>query len=157
MNGLYIGSFDMFTNGHLDILEQAICLFDKVYVVIGRNPIKKRRYSPESSMEFMHSALSSKPYFDKLELDITLRPATEYAILHRCQYLIRGIRNTTDYAYEENLANVYKEMLPEIKIIYFRSNLPHVSSTMIDELIHNDFCVNEYLPADRIILERYER
>lgn len=158
MNGLYIGSFDCFSNGHLDILEQAIPLFDKIYVAIGIAPHKKRRYTIESSLKYIHESIKDKPYANKIEIITTNDLAVDCAQKYNCSYLIRGIRNTTDYAYEENIATFFKKINKKINTIYFYTNLAYISSTAIDELIkHNrteDSLLYEFVPYQMDVLER---
>lgn len=157
MNGLYIGSFDCFSNGHLDILEQAIPLFDTIYIAIGVNPKKKRRYTIKSSTYYIEKALENKPYKNKIKVITTDKLAIDCALEYNCNYLIRGIRNTTDYAYEENMALFFKQINKKINTLYFYTNLAYVSSTAIDELVKHNKDINilkNFVPYDLAILEK---
>lgn len=145
-NALYIGSFDMFTNGHLDIIEQSINLFDKIYVVIANNPLKKRRFNIYIMKNIMEYVFSKKEYCNKIYLDITDELSIRYAEKNNCNYLIRGIRNNTDYNYEENLSIINNELNNNITTLYFRTKYPHISSTFVDEMYKHGENIEKYLP-----------
>lgn len=154
MNGLFIGSFDMFTNGHLETLEQAVPLFDTIFVVLAHNPLKSRTYTIESCKNAIKEAIINKVYSDKIIITDTDLLAVYFALNNGCQYLIRGIRNSTDYQYEEIIAAANNELCGTIQTIYFRSKHPEISSTMIREFIRYNIDVAKYLPYDISILER---
>lgn len=158
-NALYIGSFDMFTNGHLDIVKQALPLFDKIIICIASNPLKKRRYTVLSSLAFITSALE-KAEIDKTKVFVILSSddsqlATDIARTNSCDYIIRGLRNTSDYLFEEQIAQVYKAANPEIKIIYFYANT-NVSSSMVEHLRRGNHSIDEYVTGNVSLLERRE-
>lgn len=142
MKALYIGSFDPFTIGHYEILKQAEDLFGEVIICFARNPKKKRRFTEltcGNALNFMDNKKRTIIHSD----DLTPYIMEEY----NCKYLIRGLRNTSDYLYEENLYNMYKEISPDFKCIYLRGN--NVSSTFVWELYKRDMdMVQKYLPYD---------
>lgn len=157
-SAVYAGSFDMFTNGHLDIVEQAVKIFDKVIIVVQNNPTKKRTYTTESCNNFIAFALKDKNYADKISVDVSDIPASLYAKEHGCEFIIRGLRNTSDYLYEEKIAAFYKSICPSIDIIYFKSKYDKISSSLVKSLLHygvdTDYVAEYYLPTDVSVLER---
>lgn len=156
-NGLYIGSFDCFSNGHLDVLEQAIPLYDKIFIVVGKNPNKKRRYTIESSVEYIRQIISTKPYANKIEVHDSIDIAPECAKRYKCEYLIRGLRNTSDFAYEENLIKLYQHFMPELKVTFFYTNKSYISSTAVDELVTRgeiEIVEKDFVPYKMDCLER---
>ena len=144
---IYPGSFDPFTNGHLDIIKKAAALFDEVYIVIGINSSKKRNYSHENMKVAIENTLSflglTNCYvctYDGL--------VAEFARINGIHYMIRGLRNNMDYNYEENIAEVNKLINPDMEYIYFRADRVGVSSSMVKELMLYGLDVSKYVPPD---------
>ena len=143
---LYAGSFDPFTNGHLSIVKEACEIFDMVYICIANNSEKRRHIPVEKMKEAIEKALEEQGLIytnviicDKLIADV----CSEYGV----KYLIRGIRNTSDYLYEENIAKINKEINPELKTIYLRSENETISSSMVRELLKYGKPVEKYVPS----------
>ncbi len=144
--GLYIGSFDPFTNGHYEIIKQAEKLFDKLYVVISKNNNKKRRFSENLCLEAI------KPYLNNnTEIFISDKLTTDIFQEKNCTYLIRGLRNTTDYLYEEQLLQMYKILYKDIRVIYLRAN-NNISSSFVYELFKNNKEIKDYIPYNKTVL-----
>lgn len=145
--GFYSGSFDPFTNGHLHIIKTASKVFDKVIVGIGINYQKKRRFDSLLMKSAIEKTLKNEQLhnvevitYNSLTVDIALK--------YNANFLIRGLRNDTDYAYEENLSQVNQE-ISDLDTIYFRAgNLDFISSSMVAELISYNKDVSKYLPNE---------
>lgn len=145
--GFYSGSFDPFTNGHLHIIKTASKVFDKVIVGIGINYQKKRRFDSLLMKSAIEKTLKNEQLhnvevitYNSLTVDIALK--------YNSNFLIRGLRNDTDYAYEENLSQVNQE-ISDLDTIYFRAgNLDFISSSMVAELISYNKDVSKYLPKE---------
>ena len=145
--GFYSGSFDPFTNGHLHIIKTASKVFDKVIVGIGINYQKKRRFDSLLMKSAIEKTLKNEQLhnvevitYNSLTVDIALK--------YNANFLIRGLRNDNDYAYEENLSQVNQE-ISDLDTIYFRAgNLDFISSSMVAELISYNKDVSKYLPKE---------
>lgn len=146
MKAIYAGSFDMFTNGHMSVLDQAIDLFDKIYVVIAVNPDKARRFEVGLMENKIRIALAEKGYDSKVEVVSSTKLIIRLAEELGCQYLIRGLRNATDYAYEENMALCNTALNTAIKTIYLRASDASISSSMVYELYQHGEDISRYLP-----------
>ena len=142
---IYPGSFDPFTNGHLDIVRKAAEIFDQVYVVIGVNSDKRRSFAAEPMAEAITKAVAAQG-IRNCEVVIWDGLVAEYARLRGTEYMIRGLRNNMDYNYEENVASVNKLINPELEYVYFRSNNVAVSSTMVKELHSYGKDVSQFVP-----------
>ncbi len=143
---VYPGSFDPFTNGHLDIVKKSSELFDKVYILIGINSKKNRDYDVEQMKSAIEAALADNNIknccvciYDGL--------IAEFAKLNGIKYMIRGLRNNMDYNYEENIAEVNKLINPELEYVYFRAENVAVSSSMVKELCSYNQDVSKYVPT----------
>ena len=142
---IYPGSFDPFTNGHLDIVKKAAALFEEVYIIIVINAAKKRTFTGEKMKWAIEQALCDIGITNcHVELHDGL--VAEYAKTHGIKYMIRGLRNNMDYNYEENIAEVNKLINPDMEYVYFRAENVAVSSSMVKELHGYGQDVSPYLP-----------
>ena len=149
--GFYAGSFDPFTMGHLHIVKVASKVFDKVIIGIGVNPAKSRRYSSESLKEAIEHILK-RENLTNFECVIYEGLTADVAKEHNADFLIRGLRNGSDYDFEENLALINYEV-SDIDTIYFRAgSYGAVSSSMVYELIKRNKDVSRYLPPEIVKL-----
>lgn len=145
MTAVYPGSFDPFTNGHLDIVKKASKIFDKVVIVVAINKNKSRTYDTtdmciaiEDTLEENNITNCVVGSWDGLIADLMRN--------WNVKYLIRGLRNTMDYNYEENIAEVNKLIYPEIEYVYFRADNSVISSSMVRELYSYGQDVLTYVP-----------
>ncbi len=145
--GFYAGSFDPFTNGHLYVITQTAKLFDKVIVGIGVNPEKKRRFDRELMQEAIEQVLASNNLNNVTVISYNNLSAVVAKEYHTT-FLIRGIRSSEDYEYEEKVATV-NQKISGIDTIYIRSgNLGKISSSLVMELLRNNQDVSEYVPKE---------
>lgn len=135
---IYPGSFDPWTNGHQSIYDQAIEIFDKVIVVIAHHPHKERFITVDKMLYTLRDMGLTAYCTDELVGD--------YCNQHDIKWMIRGLRGTSDYLYEESLAKVNTEINPELKTIFFRANDKAISSTMIREFYKRGKSVVNYVP-----------
>ncbi len=142
---IYPGSFDPFTNGHLDIVKKSAAIFDQVYVVIGVNAQKKRTFSADSMISAIEKALADAG-ITNVVVTCHAGLVAQYAKEQGIGYMIRGLRNNMDYNYEENIAEVNKLINPAMESVYFRSDNVAVSSSMVKELHSFGLDVSPYLP-----------
>lgn len=140
---VYAGSFDPFTLGHLDIVEQAAPLFDEVVILICDNSAKTRM-TDIVIMKIMIEKCCLK--YPNVKVRFCDKLIADYCKTYDINYLIRGLRNTTDYLYEENIANINNEINPDLKTIYFRTRNEAISSSMVKELYKYGKAVDKYLP-----------
>lgn len=150
---IYAGSFDPFTNGHLAIVEEASKLFDKVYVCIAKNPNKNRKIDVRVMAIAISKALNENN-ITNAQVVITDGLIAEFCEINDIEYLIRGLRNTSDYMYEENIAKINHEINPNLKTIYFRAKNEVISSSMVRELHSHGKDISKYIPKS--ILEIYD-
>lgn len=145
--GFYAGSFDPFTKGHLRVVESASKLFDAVVVGICINPNKTRKHDRKQMTNAVNKLFKNKELnnvkcvtYDGLTVDA----AQEYG----ADFLIRGLRNSSDYIFEEGLANINDE-ISGLDTIFIRAGAyGAVSSSMVNELLRNGRDVSAYVPAE---------
>lgn len=142
---IYPGSFDPFTNGHLDIVKKGSRLFDEVHIIIGVNAKKKRTYDSTQMKEAIEKTLAENNILN-CKVFVYDGLVAEYTNENNVGYMIRGLRNNMDYNYEENIAEVNKLINPELEYVYFRAENVAVSSSMVKELNSYGQDVSKYVP-----------
>ena len=155
--GFYTGSFDPFTNGHLQVVEKAARVFDKIIIGIGINNSKPRRFDKNLMKEGIEKVLERENLSDRVEVVVYDNLSVDVAKDNNALFLIRGIRNGMDYEYEEIMANLNEE-LSGLDTIYFRAGkLGNLSSSMVMELLNNGKDVSKYLPKEIIEIVENEK
>ena len=149
---LYAGSFDPYTNGHHDIAKKAAALFDEVVVMVAVNIEKRRAFDAEAMRRAIQATLDADGLNARAVIHTGL--VADYCAEHGIRWYVRGLRNSTDYSYEENIAQINHLIDPRLESIYLRSDEPAISSSMIRELMAFGKDVGNYIPeAVRGVLE----
>lgn len=144
-SAIYPGSFDPFTNGHLDMVKKGCELFEKVYVLIGVNADKKRTYDSGLMKDAICKVLEDNG-INNCEVVVHEGLVAQYMKDNNIKYMIRGLRNNMDYNYEENIAEINKLINPELDYVYFRAENVAVSSSMVKELKSYGKDVSKFVP-----------
>lgn len=142
---IYPGSFDPFTNGHLDMVIKASKLFDEVHILIGVNASKKRTYDSDKMKDAIEETLRLNG-LTNCQVYVHEGLVAQYTKENNIQYMIRGLRNNLDYNYEENIAEINKLINPDLEYIYFRAENVAVSSSMVKELNSYGQDVSKFVP-----------
>ena len=142
---IYAGSFDPFTNGHLDILEQAANIFDKVIVAVGNNSEKQSFLPIEKRLELIKK---STVHLNNVEVISYEGLTVEFAKSREVNILIRGVRNSSDFEYEKQISDTNKLLAPEIKTVLLTPNPQNavISSTIVREIYSNNGDVSKLVP-----------
>ncbi len=145
MIGFYAGSFDPFTNGHLAIVKKSAKCFDKVVIGIGYNSEKKARIDKTKMKEAIEKTIKHE-MLDNVDVVLYEGLTVDKAKELKADILIRGLRNGTDYEYEENISAV-NEKIAGIDTCYFRAGeLGYLSSSIVMELFENDKLIDNLVP-----------
>ena len=143
--GFYAGSFDPFTNGHLAIVKKASKCFEKVIIGIGHNAEKKARIDRDKMKEAIEETIKEENLLN-VELVIYEGLTVDKAKEMNSNILIRGLRNGTDYEYEENISAT-NEKVAGIDTCYFRAgDLGYLSSSIVMELYNNGKNIGSFVP-----------
>ena len=148
---VYPGSFDPITNGHLDILERALKVFDEVIVLIAVNPNKESRFSVEERIQMVKEATKG---MKGVKVDFTSGLTVDYAHKVNSKHLVRGLRTVTDFKYEYQLADEYHKIDPSIDLVFFMAdeNLSNISSSRVDELVKDKKDISKLVPESVVKL-----
>ena len=142
---IYPGSFNPFTNGHLDMVRKGAELFDEVVVIIGANSEKTRGFAADTMKSAIEQVFRDEGLAN-CSVVILDGLVAEYAHEIGARYMIRGLRNNLDYYYEENIAEINKLINPDLEYVYFRAEKAAISSSMVRELLAYGHDVSAYLP-----------
>ena len=143
---LFPGSFDPITNGHVETAKKAAQIFDKVHVVAMTNTSKHYLFTAKERADFIRDALKDIPNIEVLDKPdmLTVNLAHE---LH-ARAIVRGVRNSADFRYEQEIAGINKRLAPDINTVLLFSSPENsfVASSMIKELARFDEDVHQFLP-----------
>ncbi len=130
---LYPGTFDPITNGHIDLVQRAAKLFDKVIVAIASNHKKQPRFSLEKRIELAQQVLTDCPNVSVKGFDILL---VDFAKQEQANILIRGLRAVSDFEYEFQLASMNRNLAPDIESVFLMpaDEYSFISSSLVKEV-----------------------
>ncbi len=145
LTAIYPGTFDPITNGHLDIIERACRLFDKVIVTIAVNSSKKPMFSEEERKEMI---LKTTGHLKNVEIDSFNGLLVRYAAEKKASVIVRGLRAISDFEYEFQMSLTNTKLNPEITTIFLMPNekFSYLNSSLVRELASYDANVREFLP-----------
>jgi pantetheine-phosphate adenylyltransferase len=143
---IFPGSFDPFTKGHHDIVLRSLALFDAVIIGIGYNSTKKNRYF---DIELMVGKIE-EVYVDTPKVSVVVynELTSTLAKKYEAQFLIRGLRNTTDFEYENTIGQMNRYLNSSLDTVFLITSPQYasISSTVIREVHRYGGDVNEFLP-----------
>ena len=143
---VYAGSFDPATLGHLDLIERAAALFDNVIVAIGVHPTKSPLFSADERKKLIVSITQHIPNVVVDSFDGLL---IEYCASKNASVIVRGLRVTTDFEYELQIAHANADLRPQIDTIFLPTRTKHgfVSASLVREIASHGGDVSRYAPA----------
>jgi pantetheine-phosphate adenylyltransferase len=138
------GSFDPFTRGHEDIVLRGLSLFDEIVIGIGHNQAKKRYFEIDFMKAKIEETFAGKAVKVVAYDNLTATVAQESG----AKFILRGLRNTTDFEYENSISQVNKELVEGLETVFLITTpkLAPISSTIIRDLHRYGTMVDKYLP-----------
>ena len=142
---IYPGSFDPVTNGHIDILERGLKLFDKIIVAILLNPGKDPLFTVEERIHMLKLSLKK---FNNIEIDTFSGLLVDYAAKRKSHAILRGMRAVSDFEYEFQLALMNRRLNREIQTVFLMTGLRWIftSSSIIKEAARFGGNINGMVP-----------
>lgn len=144
--GLFTGSFDPITKGHVDIIERASSLFDTLYVGIFFNPDKDSLFTGQERLDQLQQVFEG---YEQIKILLGgKRLVVEVARELGATHIVRGLRNGIDLEYEANFDYFNRQLAPDIETLYLMSKPEYrnLSSSRIRELIEYDQDISPYVP-----------
>lgn len=141
---VFPGTFDPITLGHMDIIKRALPLFDELIIAIGINAEKKTMFSLEQRIEFIVKSFQNEP---KITVKSYSGLTTKFCISENAQFIVRGLRNTTDLNYEQPIAQTNFQM-SEIESIFLicSPEVSNISSSIVRDVMRNDGDFSKLVP-----------
>jgi len=143
---LFPGSFDPFTKGHEDIVLRGLQLFDEIIIAVGYNSTKSQRYFPiELMMSKINETFKNHP---SIKVQTYSELTAEFAKKNGAKFLLRGLRNTTDFEYENSIAQITKHLNNQLESVFLITS-PHfaaINSSIIREVHKYKGDVSAFLP-----------
>jgi pantetheine-phosphate adenylyltransferase len=156
---VYPGTFDPITNGHLDILQRALRLFDKVIVVIAVNVRKQPLFTVEERIGFIRDAIVR--HSDRIEFAEDAGLLVEFCQRHGANTIVRGLRALADFEYEFQLAHMNRRLAPDVDTLFFMTDERnhYVSSSLVKEVASLGGDITGLVPAhvQRALLDKYRK
>lgn len=148
---IYPGSFDPITNGHLDLIERGLKIFDEIIVAIAVNPVKQPLFTIEERVELIREVLNDHP---RIKIDHFTGLLVDFVRQQNTNVILRGLRAVSDFDYEFQLALMNRRLAPEIETIFLMTSLKWVflSSSILKEAVSLGGVLEDIVPP--IVFQR---
>ncbi len=152
---IFPGSFDPFTLGHLDVLQSALKLFDKVVIAVGNNVQKKGFFPVEERIKIIEASVKG---MDNVVVCSYTGLTIDFCKKMDIKFIIRGLRTTTDFELERVVAQANAKMAPDILTVFIPSGHEYsfISSTVVRDVLVNGGDASSFMPSD-IIISDYKK
>jgi pantetheine-phosphate adenylyltransferase len=142
---IYPGTFDPITNGHLDIIERAIKMFDKVIVMVARNSAKNPMFSDQERVDLIRAAVRK---YKRVEVASFQGLLVEYARKRKATAILRGLRAISDFEYEFQLALMNRKLNESVETVFLMPSekYTYLNSTIVREIARLGGNVSEFVP-----------
>ncbi|WAM32947.1 pantetheine-phosphate adenylyltransferase [Caldicellulosiruptor morganii] len=143
--GVYPGSFDPVTNGHLDIIERASKIFDKLIVAVLVNPNKTPVFDIDERVELLKETTEHLP---NVEVKAFKGLLIDFMKQENARVIVKGLRAVSDFEYEFQMALLNKKLEPSIETIFMMTNskYSYLSSSMVKEVARFGGCIEDLVP-----------
>lgn len=146
---VYPGSFDPITNGHIDLLERSLKIFDRIIIAIAMNPGKDPLFSPEERREMIKISLADHPLRDRVKVDLFQGLLVDYVQSIPARAIVRGLRAISDFEYEFQMALMNRKLNADIETLFIMTGMRwiFISSRIIKEVVMSGGNVTGLVPA----------
>jgi pantetheine-phosphate adenylyltransferase len=134
MKAIYAGSFDPITNGHLDIIERSLKVFDELIVAVGINHSRNTMFKLADRLKLIETAVM--PFKSKVIVTSFEGLLVDYVRGAEAKIVVRGLRAVSDYEYEAQMATINGQLAPDIETVFFMTSAKHsfVSASIVREI-----------------------
>lgn len=156
---IYPGTFDPITNGHIDLINRGLNLFDKIIVVIAINPGKEPLFNLDERKSMIEKCFEDKN--SRLEVDVVSGLLVEYAANRGAKAIIRGLRAVSDFDYEFQLALMNRKLERSVESVFLMPGFRwiYISSSIVKDAARHGGNVDDMVPnhVSRMMKERYKK
>jgi pantetheine-phosphate adenylyltransferase len=144
---VFPGSFDPITVGHVDLVKRALPLFDEIIVAVGINSTKKYLFPLEQRLEWLHQVFQAEP---RVKVDSFQNLTAHYCQRIGARYLLRGLRNASDFDYEKTISQLNHIVGGGIETVFLiaQPEYSHISSTIVREIIVGGADASPFIPKE---------
>ena len=142
---VFPGTFDPITLGHLDIINRALPLFDQLIIAIGVNADKKTMFPLEKRIEFIEEFYKNE---NRIKVTSYTGLTAKFCLDQNAQFILRGLRNTTDLNYEQPIAQTNFKMTGVESVFLISSpEVANISSTIVRDVMRNNGDYSQFVPS----------
>lgn len=147
---IFPGSFDPITIGHVDIIQRALPLFDKIIISVGSNSEKKYFFNLEKRIQWIKKVFIKNP---KIEVKSYNKLTVEFAKDSNARFLIRGLRNISDFEFEKTMAHANSKLNPSIESVFLltKPKYSFITSTVVRDTIRDNGDYRKFVPNQVVI------
>jgi pantetheine-phosphate adenylyltransferase len=142
---LFPGSFDPITNGHYDIINRALPLFDKIVVAVGENSNKNYMFARAQRENWIRETFSGEPKIEVTSYSgLTVRFCREIG----AGFILRGLRNPADFEFEKGVAQANRRLMPDVESVFLLTSAGYssISSSIVRDVIRNQGDYTLFVP-----------
>ncbi len=142
---VYPGSFDPVTNGHLDVIQRAACIFDKLIVAVLENPDKTPMFTQDERVSMLKKVTGG---ISNVEVEHFSGLLIHYMNTKNAKVIIKGLRAVSDFEYEFQMAMLNHKLNPEIETLFMMTNnkYSYLSSSAVKQIAVYGGCIKELVP-----------
>ena len=142
---IFPGTFDPFTLGHHDIVKRGLKIFDEIHIAVGNNPKKERYFDVNIIIKKIEELYVKNQNIKILSYN---KLTAEIAKDLNANYILRGLRNTTDFEFENSISQINRDLNADLETIFLITSpdFAPISSTIIRDVIKYGGDINKYLP-----------
>jgi pantetheine-phosphate adenylyltransferase len=151
---VYPGTFDPITNGHTDLVNRGVKIFDKVIIAVAQNPSKNTLFNVKERIEFIQEIFDENSQVEIYSLDKLL---VDFANDHNATVILRGLRAVSDFEYEVQLASMNRSMEPNIESVFMSpaEEYGFLSSSIIKEIAKHGGDLSKFV--DKAVLAALQK
>ena len=142
---VFPGSFDPFTKGHESIVIRALPLFDEIIIGVGTNSKKNKYFPLKERCKWIEQVFANEP---KISVQNYEGLTIDFCEKVKANYILRGLRNSSDFKYEKDIAQINQSMNNKIETIFIiaEPKVSHISSTLVRDLAKHGGDISQFLP-----------
>ena len=144
---VFPGSFSPFSLGHKAVVDSALPLFDKIIIAVGNNPEKNQYFSIEERLKWINDVYKNIP---NISVEQYEGLTVDFCKTVNASFIVRGLRDSRDFKFEKNIAQMNKKLNAEIETIFIitPADLSHISSTILRDIIKNGGDISTFIPKE---------